>query len=516
MEMVFGGDRKSFASPVVWLLVGLLSLAGLGIRLSNLTNLPLDFHPTRQLRSAIIARGMYYESLPDADPQVREKALSIWSTMEAYEPPLLERLVAFSYRILGGERLWVARVYSSLFWMIGGLALYALARRMFSPAASLFSLGFYLLLPWGVVASRSFQPDPMMVMGILLAVNALYRWIEDGACSWLWTVLAGGLCGLAILIKAMALYPVVCVAAFLLLSLVFQGGKPLNNFWQLLRRKQVWVFAAVAAVIPAVYYLGLGERSSDFASFWVVSFGGLLSDRKFYIHWLGLIRGIMDIMIFFAALLGVFLFPRRGRLLAGGLWLGYFLIGATFPFQIYTHDYYSIVLVPIVAFSLAPYADLAVQKLTSQPRRWKVGFAVLFFAITSYYAYTARQQLFAMNYRPEQVPWQKMAQEIPAEGSIIALTHDYGDRLKYFGWRTVNCLWPAQGDLDLAAAAGHEKIDNFEAYFKEQTAGIDYFLVTLFGDLDAQPALKSMLYDHYAISQQGDGYVLFDLRQPKE
>jgi hypothetical protein len=79
----------------------------------------------------------------------------------------------------------------------------------------------------------------------------------------------------------------------------------------------------------------------------------------------------------------------------------------------------------------------------------------------------------------------------------------------------VSRLWPSEGDLELSEAAGSERIGDFAPYFKEQTAGMDYFLVTLFNDLDNQPALKSMLYEHYPIAKQGDGYVLFDLRHPK-
>ena len=47
-------------------------IAALGIRLYDLTDLPLDFHPTRQLFSALKARGMYYETLPNAPAEQRE------------------------------------------------------------------------------------------------------------------------------------------------------------------------------------------------------------------------------------------------------------------------------------------------------------------------------------------------------------------------------------------------------------------------------------------------------------
>ena len=50
----------------LWITLGLLFTFGLGIRLYDLTDLPLDFHPTRQLGSAVIARGMYYQ---DLDPK---------------------------------------------------------------------------------------------------------------------------------------------------------------------------------------------------------------------------------------------------------------------------------------------------------------------------------------------------------------------------------------------------------------------------------------------------------------
>ncbi len=505
-------NRARLAELVV--LCSLLAL-GLGLRLLQLTNPPLDFHPTRQLRSAIIARGMYYAADPTADPQLRQTASSIASTMERYEPPILEHLVAWTYQLLGGENLWMARVYSSLFWVIGGLALYGFVRRALSPGASLFSLAFYLILPWGVVASRTFQPDPWMVMWILVSAYLLYRWSESGLNSWVWGILSGLSSGLAVLIKVNAAYPVAGMAFFLLLTFVFTDRRVGKNLLALFGKPQLWVFAVLFVLIPGVYYIGLGNRSSEFASFWIFSFIGMLADRKFYIHWLGLIRGIMDVMLFFVALLSAFLFRSRMRAMVLGLWLGYFLIGATFPYQIYTHDYYSLPLVPIVAISLGALADLLVTRLRTEPLVWKALFTLALVGIGGYYTWVARSQLYGMDYRKEPIPWQIMGETLPKDKSIIALTHDYGNRLKYFGWRTVNRLWPSQGDLDLSVAAGGTGYGDFAPYFQSQTHGMDFFLVTLFGDLDAQPALKAMLYDHYPIYQQGDGYVLFDLKHPK-
>jgi hypothetical protein len=43
--------------------LAVLFVAALGIRLYDLTDLPNDFYMTRQYRSLIIARGMYYQHL---------------------------------------------------------------------------------------------------------------------------------------------------------------------------------------------------------------------------------------------------------------------------------------------------------------------------------------------------------------------------------------------------------------------------------------------------------------------
>ena len=151
---------------------------GLGIRLLDLTDPPLDFHAWRQFRSATIARGMYYVMASDVDPEARQVAENLGSQFEKLEPLISERIVALAYLAIGQEILWVARLFAIIYWMIGGVALYALAVRISSRAGAALSLGFYLLLPFGVIASRSFQPEPLMVMWILLATYAIFRWTE--------------------------------------------------------------------------------------------------------------------------------------------------------------------------------------------------------------------------------------------------------------------------------------------------------------------------------------------------
>jgi hypothetical protein len=109
-------EQKSFfASSRLTLALTLFLLFGvaLAIRLYDITDLPLDFHPTRQLFSAVKARGMYYETLPDVPEWQREFAVQQWKAKVTIEPEILERLAASIYRYTG-EQLWIPRLISSV------------------------------------------------------------------------------------------------------------------------------------------------------------------------------------------------------------------------------------------------------------------------------------------------------------------------------------------------------------------------------------------------------------------
>jgi hypothetical protein len=234
---------KQYRSKLlIWIVVIGLFLVGFGVRLYDLTDEPLDFHPTRQLRGAIIARGIYYGLLPGANPELRSLAINYAGSVGQYEPPILETLVAYTYRLLGGEYLWVARIYSSIFWLIGGIALFLLAKWMTSTGGGLVALVYYLLLPFAAQASRSFQPDPAMVMWLVLTFYALYRWAEEQ--SWKWAILVGLLGGIAVITKAVAVYIVGAVAIATALGKL--------GFRRRILKNQLWVMAGLMAAPSAI------------------------------------------------------------------------------------------------------------------------------------------------------------------------------------------------------------------------------------------------------------------------
>ena len=190
-----------FNSRTTWV-IALIIILALAIRFYDANDLPLDFHSTRQMLSVLKARGMYYDTRTGVSPAERTFAIQQWKLRASIEPEVMERLVAFTYRYTG-EQYWVARAYSSVFWVIGGVFLFLLARKLTSTDGALAATAFYLFLPYAIIASRSFQPDPLMVTLIIIFWWAVYEWANPSPIfgrgagvrggSWLFAILAGSL-----------------------------------------------------------------------------------------------------------------------------------------------------------------------------------------------------------------------------------------------------------------------------------------------------------------------------------
>jgi len=489
------------------LLILLLALGGL-LRLLDLTDPPLDFHPTRQLRNAIIARGIYYDLLPNADPTQRALADSIARAPARYEPPITETLAAVTYRLAGGENLAIPRIYSTLFWLLAGLCLYNLARRITnSSVAALLSLAYYLILPFAVQASRSFQPDPLMTASAFIGIYFLYRWSESltpqlaspNSKSWKFALLASIFIGFATLVKIFIGF-IVGGAAIALVLFTLK--------WKFWRSPQVWTMLAIM-VLPAFlyYFVGNPGSSSEYITHWSVDMLKLITSTDFYSKWLAFLGSLFGQTFIFLSLAGTLLAPSRGRALLIGLWAGYLLYGLSVPFQMYTHSYYHIQLTPIIALGLSPLVEIVARRGREEKRAWQIALTMLVVLVIGFESWVSRSVLVAEDFRSEPAYWQTVGDAIPENASVIALTQDYGYRVMYFGWRKVS-LWPLASGL---AELRGNSIDA-EKSFAELAAGKDYFLVTAFNQLNQQPDLKKIL-SGYPIAAQGDGYVLYDLRK---
>jgi hypothetical protein len=232
----------------------------------------------------------------------------------------------------------------------------------------------------------------------------------------------------------------------------------------------------------------------------------LITSTDFYTKWLAFLGTLFGLTILFLGIAGAFIAPSRMRWLLVSLWSGYLLYGLTLPFQMYTHSYYHIQLIPILALGLAVVLSPLTESVAGMGGVRAAGFIALVVAVIGYQAYVSRSVLVAESFRHEPAFWNEVGEAFPSDAKVIALTQDYGYRLMLYGWRKVD-LWPLA--TELAATRNPDK-DN-AAQFDDLTEGKDYFLVTAFGQLEKQPGLKKIL-DTHPIAIEGDGYVLYDLR----
>ncbi len=420
---------------------------------------------------------MHWSPADAANAEIREKAIDAWQATDRYEPRILESIVAVLYLLLGGENFWIARILMSLIWAGGGWVLYQLARKLTGPGGGLFSLGYYLFLPFSIQASRSFQPDVLMVVGLICTAYLLLRWSEER--SWKFSVFAGAMGGLTILVKAQGIFAVSTMA---LLAVWMTCGVRAA-----ITDRKVWGMAALMLAFPAAYYLSplplQGGAGSYFATF-TIAMSSLLKDPGFFVRWANFVHDFVDVAVIVLAFIGSLFFSRKGKPIAIGLWLGYALLGLFFPWQIHTHDYYSLALVPTVALGLAPIGTRLIEGIRQENRFAHVLFIAACIFAMAYPAWIARSGLLGSNYRNEPGAWRKMGEELPAADRMIALTHDYGWRLWYWGYLPVD-LWPYQADFALHYARGGNLGADVQPLFNQLTEGKDFFLVTLNGELDA-------------------------------
>jgi 4-amino-4-deoxy-L-arabinose transferase-like glycosyltransferase len=486
-----------------WIAIAVIVMLALAVRFYDLDDLPLDFHSTRQMHSMLMARGMYYQTRSDIPEWQKTMSLEQWKLEGLIEPPIMEGLTALGYQLAGTDDLRIPRVMSIIFWMLGALPLYWLARGLIDHNGAVFALAFYLILPYGAQASRAFQPDPLMVSTILWAVWAAWHWSNQP--GWKWAIISGLLAGLAVLVKSVAAFFVAGAWVGLLLS-SWGIKKVLKNI--------PFYVAVVLAALPfaAFTFYGLkisGEMAGQFS---LRFFPNLWIDPVWYLRWNGEISSVVGFEWFIASLAGVFLMRKpAGRWMMLGLFAGYVAFSFALPYHAMTHDYYQEPLIPVVAIGVGAVVSALITRLDGP--RWLYSAAIIGLLVfwVGLKAWDTRVALKRNDYRGEPALWQKLGDRLGHDSHVLAITQDYGYRLEYWGWLTPT-NWMNSGDFMVRELAGQE-FDRAKL-FKEQVEGKDYFLVTAFGEFDSQAEFKDMINSAFPVLEKTDDYIIYDLKHP--
>jgi hypothetical protein len=208
-----------------------------------------------------------------------------------------------------------------------------------------------------VLASRSFQPDPLLIGAMLAAILAVLRYEEKQSGGRLG--LAAAALSLTFLIKPGIVPPIL---APLLLVLLLRRVRQRAPFVRDLG-------VVVLSLVPMFAWYAYGTLAHSFlrGHFRAKVSPSLLLQSSFWNGWWDQVvfvltyplkSGPLALLILLAAGAGVVVAKRgRPRRLLVALWIGYVLYGLVFTIHISTHNYYSLPLVPIVALSLGSVVD---------------------------------------------------------------------------------------------------------------------------------------------------------------
>lgn len=478
-----------------------------GIRLYDLSDLPLDFHATRQLQSMLKSRGMFAATSANYTAAQKLNAVGQWKTMPTEEPEVVENLAVLTYKAIGHEDIWFPRFYSILFWLAGGAGLYLLLKAMTGIDGAVVGTLFYLFVPYGISASRAFMPDPLMIALLIWSLWALYRWSEKP--GWGRALLAGLLCGAAVYVKL--------TAVFFIAASILSLGWSTFGFKKMLHQGQFWL-VGLLALLPGALYNILGIYVFHFITADATAnriLLNLLVDPASYVNWnnmLGVVVGFTALLLAVAG--GFMLGSRKAKALLAGLGVGYLLFGFFFIYYFTTHDYYNLPLIVLVSIGLAGLAQALLPSISELIRPGWLARAlviVLLLAAVGESVWAVRNDFKRIDYRPQAQFWAMLGEKLKGTTSL-ALTEDYNGRLQYWGWYDAAYM-PAMNELIHREDSGHS--GNVADTFAAVSQGKEFFLVTLMDDPTMTGGLMDYLKQTYPIYDQGSGYIIFDLRTKK-
>jgi 4-amino-4-deoxy-L-arabinose transferase-like glycosyltransferase len=453
----------------------------------------------REYSSAIFARAFYNERNPSIELWRQENARLTMNQLTLLEPPVTEYIVSWMYQVLGSEEIWYSRFLTTFFWLLGGYFYYRSVRILISDQTAFFAVVYYLFVPWGVIISRSFQPDSLMMMMFLISLYSILLYFKQP--SWKRLILCAVITGLTLLFRPLVLF--ILFGAFIALSIHQKKLKAILD-------PHFIIFCILSLSFPLVFY-GNGIYISGYLSSQAdLSFRPWLLTRwEFWLGWLktGTIVAVPSIVI--AALVGFFLLRNKfSQALIIGMAIGYFIFGLFFTFHVHTHPYYHIQLFPLIGISASPFlVNIGITiKNALRNNWWILASAIILFSIFTSYTHV-RGSLYNKNFENPHLA-REIGQVVNHSARTVMVAYHYGVPLMYYG-EFSGVPWPVRIDDPF-----YRKPDAKELSVRERLESLgfepEYFIITNFSLFNRKHQdLQTYLEAKCSIHAQTDKYLIY-------
>jgi hypothetical protein len=459
--------------------------------------------PDRDFRSAIFARDFYFEKTDDVEAWRKDIAHKTRQNQPILEPPVTEFLVSLIYRAVGSEQLWIARLLTSSFWLVGGVFLFAIIKTVVSTDAAVFGLAYYLFNPLSVLLSRSFQPDSLMMMMFLLCLLLILKYYQDPSCFRF--MMAAIISGLTLLCRPLVLFTI--FGAFTSLAIHKKGT------WKRFIDRHYLTFIAVS-LLPNVLYYGYGILGAEFLRSQAdMSFRPwLLFYKVFWKGWLDLAILAVGYTALTGALLGMPMLQKGlPKALVVGLGIGYIVFGLVFNQHIHTHGYYHSQLIPIVAISFGPAVILISNKLKAACNKWYGWLPVIVFLLLGmlFTMQQVRNRVGSARFESKEVA-REIGEIVNHSTRTVWLAPMYGVPLQYYGELT-GAYWPRRINYWLYRLPGEREL-SIEERLNALDFSPEYFVIIDFHEFNKHHSdLKEFLKINYSLIAGSDKYLIYGI-----
>ena len=248
----------------IWLLC--IVLVGIGVRMAHV-NRPLGHQlqaSWRQADEVQLARNFYRDGMNIFYPRIDWQGDT--PGYVEMEVPLLPWVAALLYHIFGYHEEFL-RMLSAILETASLLLFVRLCRHVLPPVGVVFAVAAFALNPLLVYLATAMQPDPWMLLLVLLAIALIWRWQAKPKKTML--LGAAATIAAAILAKAPAAY----------LGFVFAYVVLRHYRWQAFT--DIWIYLAVLiAIVPPLAWYGWAHQ------FWTLYGNSLgVSNESHFIGW---------------------------------------------------------------------------------------------------------------------------------------------------------------------------------------------------------------------------------------
>lgn len=476
------------------LIVCILVVIAVYTRLYGFTRTIGDWHSWRQSDTASVARNFIKFGF---DP-LRPRFDDLSNIPSGKDNPMGWRMVEFPIYQSAGYWVWrafpgvpielVLRLVTIAASVGTLIILYLLIEHAVGTFAALAGAFVFAVLPYGVYYGRSILPDPFMVfwavLSVYLALKATDRKDEAGKAVWMFVLLAGVSGALSLLVKPMAI--------FLLLPVPYlffrRFGISLNLFIGLL---VYWIIGLLPLAVWRQWILQYPEGIAVYT--WLFNEGGIRFKGAWF-YWL-FARRLAELMLGYWGLvplsLGILIAPAKREGWIFRCWIigaiAYMVVIARGNVQ---HDYYQILLVPVVSVYVGKgFAFLLQNKVFSRAVSFQLSVISLLFML-AFSWYTIRSYYWINH--PEIIEAGRAADKLlPKDAKVIA---PYGGDTTFL-YQTNRQGWPIGFEID-----------------KKRLMGATYYVTVNPSDNDFE---TRDLAKQFTVLVRNEKFAIIDLTKPK-